>query len=86
MQPLPPDYIIAIGASAGGIEEINNFFDNTPLDGAAYVVVQHLSSDSKSRMAELVSKHSKLAVIVLHHHIQKKSIIKIKPKKPIFRL
>lgn len=39
-----PNYIIAIGASAGGLEEITTFFEHTPLDGAAYVIVQHLSS------------------------------------------
>mgnify|MGYP001198481973 CR=1 FL=1 len=58
-----PDYIIAIGASAGGLEEINTFFDHTPLDGVAYVIVQHLSANFKSRMVELLSKHSKLAVM-----------------------
>jgi len=57
-----PKYIIAIGASAGGLEEINTFFEHTPLDGVAYVIVQHLSRDFKSRMVELLSKHSKLAV------------------------
>lgn len=57
-----PEYIIAIGASAGGMEEIHNFFDNTPLDGVAYVIIQHLSADFKSRMAELLDKHSKLKV------------------------
>ncbi|QSW89633.1 PAS domain-containing protein [Flavobacterium endoglycinae] len=57
-----PNYIIAIGASAGGLEEINTFFEHTPLDGAAYIIVQHLSSDFKSRMAELLSKHSRLEV------------------------
>lgn len=57
-----PNYIIAIGASAGGLEEINTFFDHTPLDGVAYIIVQHLSSDFKSRMVELLSKHSKLEV------------------------
>lgn len=57
-----PSYIIAIGASAGGIEEINTFFEHTPLDGVAYVIVQHLSADFKSRMVELLSKHSKLLV------------------------
>ncbi len=57
-----PNYIIAIGASAGGLEEINTFFEHTPLDGAAYVIVQHLSSVFKSRMAELLAKHSKLAI------------------------
>ncbi|MFC4210238.1 chemotaxis protein CheB [Pedobacter lithocola] len=57
-----PEYIIAIGASAGGLEEINIFFDHTPLDGVSYVVVQHLSADFKSRMSEVISKHSKLSV------------------------
>jgi two-component system CheB/CheR fusion protein len=57
-----PHHIIAIGASAGGMEEINSFFDHTPLDGVSYVIVQHLSSDFKSRMVDLLAKHSKLVV------------------------
>ena len=58
-----PEYIIAIGASAGGLEEINSFFDHTPLDGVSYIVVQHLSGTFKSRMVEVLARHSKLAVI-----------------------
>ena len=57
-----PNYIIAIGASAGGMEEIISFFDHTPVDGIAYVIVQHLSPDFKSRMVDLLGKHSKLVV------------------------
>lgn len=57
-----PNYIIAIGASAGGLEEITTFFEHTPLDGAAYVIVQHLSSVFKSQMVELLAKHSQLAI------------------------
>jgi len=57
-----PHHIIAIGASAGGMEEINSFFDHTPLDGVSYVIIQHLSSDFKSRMVELLARHSKLEV------------------------
>lgn len=57
-----PHHIIAIGASAGGMEEINSFFDYTPLDGVSYVIVQHLSPDFKSRMVELLARHSKLIV------------------------
>ncbi|MEO5943981.1 MAG: chemotaxis protein CheB, partial [Ferruginibacter sp.] len=58
-----PNHIIAIGASAGGMEEINAFFDHTPLDGVCYIIIQHLSPDFKSRMVELLSKHSKLKVL-----------------------
>ena len=57
-----PHHIIAIGASAGGMEEINAFFDHTPLDGVSYIIIQHLSPDFKSRMVELLAKHSKLIV------------------------
>jgi len=57
-----PHHIIAIGASAGGMEEINSFFDHTPLDGVSYVIIQHLSADYKSRMVELLARHSKLVV------------------------
>ncbi|AMR33990.1 chemotaxis protein CheR [Mucilaginibacter sp. PAMC 26640] len=63
MQNIVPHHIIAIGASAGGMDEINLFFDHTPLDGVAYVIVQHLSPDFKSRMVELLGKHSKLEVL-----------------------
>jgi two-component system CheB/CheR fusion protein len=62
MQSTEPDYIIAIGASAGGLEEINTFFDHTPLDGVAYVIVQHLSAEFKSRMVEILARHSKLKI------------------------
>ncbi|GGE41869.1 two-component system CheB/CheR fusion protein [Pedobacter psychrotolerans] len=62
MSIVKPHHIIAIGASAGGMEEINSFFDHTPLDGVSYVIVQHLSPDFKSRMVELLAKHSKLIV------------------------
>ena len=57
-----PNHIIAIGASAGGMEEINRFFEHTLLDEVSYVIIQHLSPDLKSRMAELLTKHSKLKV------------------------
>ncbi|MCF0069633.1 ATP-binding protein [Dyadobacter sp. CY261] len=57
-----PHHIIAIGASAGGLDELNTFFDHTPSDGVSYIIVQHLSAEFKSHMVELLSKHSKLVV------------------------
>lgn len=57
-------YIIAIGASAGGMEAIHLLFDNTPEDGVSYVIIQHLSPDHKSFMAELLAKHSKMKIFV----------------------
>ena len=56
-------YIIAIGASAGGLEAISDFFDHTPLDAVSYILIQHLSSDFKSHMAQILKSHSKLKII-----------------------
>ncbi|MGY4384828.1 two-component system CheB/CheR fusion protein [Pedobacter sp. UYP24] len=56
-------YIIAIGASAGGLEAISSFFDYTPLDAVSYILIQHLSSDFKSQMAHILKQHSKLEII-----------------------
>jgi two-component system, chemotaxis family, CheB/CheR fusion protein len=57
-------FIIAIGASAGGMEAIHLLFDHTPEDGVAYVIIQHLSPDHKSFMSELLAQHSKLKITV----------------------
>ncbi|HEY0899578.1 MAG TPA: chemotaxis protein CheB, partial [Sphingobacteriaceae bacterium] len=56
-------YIIAIGASAGGLESIHEFFDNMP-HGAnlSFVIIQHLSSDYKSLLVELISRHTHMKV------------------------
>jgi two-component system, chemotaxis family, CheB/CheR fusion protein len=55
-------HIVSIGASAGGIEEIASFFDQKPLDGVSYVVIQHLSPDFRTRMAELLARHLHLVI------------------------
>lgn len=57
-----PHFIVAIGASAGGLEELQSFFDHTPMAQASYVIIQHLSADYKSRMVEILSRHSQLKV------------------------
>jgi two-component system, chemotaxis family, CheB/CheR fusion protein len=65
MKSIPlAQHIIAIGASAGGMEAIHAFFDHTPLDQVSYVVIQHLSPDHQSRLAELLASHSKLTICV----------------------
>jgi two-component system, chemotaxis family, CheB/CheR fusion protein len=56
-------HIIGIGASAGGLEAIENFFDNIPGGlNMAFVIVQHLSPDYKSLMGELLSKHTAMTI------------------------
>ena len=56
-------YVVGIGASAGGLEALEQFFDHCASDsGAAYVVVQHLSPDHKSMMNNLLSRHTRMPV------------------------
>jgi two-component system CheB/CheR fusion protein len=58
-----PLYVVGIGASAGGLEALEAFFDNVPkASGMAFVVVQHLSPDFKSFMDELLARHTDLPI------------------------
>jgi two-component system CheB/CheR fusion protein len=57
--------IVGIGASAGGLEALEQLFDALPADtGMAFIVVQHLSPDFRSLMDELISRHSEMPVVV----------------------
>jgi two-component system CheB/CheR fusion protein len=59
-------YVVCIGASAGGLEALEKFFQACPIDsGAAFVVVQHLSPDHKSMMNNLLARHTKMPVIMV---------------------
>ncbi|MBU3011259.1 response regulator [Polaribacter vadi] len=59
----PELYVVAIGASAGGLDAIQQVFDNIPEDtGMAFVVIQHLSPDFISLMPELLAKHTKMKI------------------------
>jgi len=56
-------FIVGIGASAGGLEALEQFFANLPeVDNMAFVVIQHLSPDYKSYMPELLSRHTKMKI------------------------
>jgi two-component system, chemotaxis family, CheB/CheR fusion protein len=59
----PPRHVVGIGASAGGLDALERFFDNLPKDiGMAFVVIQHLSPDFKSLMDELLGRHTELPI------------------------
>ncbi|PWQ96413.1 CheR family methyltransferase [Leucothrix arctica] len=58
--------IVAIGASAGGLEALQRWFDSIPNDtDAAFVVIQHLSPDYKSIMDKLLERHTTMPVSVV---------------------
>lgn len=55
--------IVAIGASAGGLEAIIELLKYLPPDtGMAFIYVQHLSPDHKSMLTEILSKKTKMKV------------------------
>lgn len=66
MRSTQPSYIVGIGASAGGLEALQTFFDQIdPSTGFAFVVIQHLSSDHESPMDGLLSRHTALPITVV---------------------
>ncbi len=79
-----PHFIIAVGASAGGLEAIHDFFDNVSESAnLSFVIIQHLSPDYKSLLVELVAKHTYMKVQEASDgvFIEKGCIYVIPPKK-----
>ncbi len=55
--------LIAVGASAGGLDALIEFFHGVPADvQTAFLVIQHLSPDHESIMGELIAPHVKLPI------------------------
>jgi len=68
-RPLPfSGYVVGIGASAGGLEALELFFDHCPAhSGAVFVVIQHLSPDHKSMMSNLLARHTEMPVTMIEN-------------------
>ncbi len=74
-QPLPPPRvpikndkgqfpIVGIGASAGGLEALELFFENMPKDnGMAFVVIQHLDPNYIGMMPEILQRITPMKVL-----------------------
>jgi two-component system CheB/CheR fusion protein len=55
--------LVALGASAGGLTALENFFKHIPKNpGCAFVIVQHLSPDFKSLMGQLLSAYTDIPI------------------------
>src|SRR5690348_5704176 len=79
-------FVVAIGASAGGLEAIHEFFDHmSDSTDLSFVVIQHLSSDYKSLLVELVSRHTSMKVYEAQNNttVQKNCIYVISNNKLI---
>jgi two-component system CheB/CheR fusion protein len=55
--------VVAIGASAGGLDALQNLFDAMPDDtGMAFIIIQHLDPTHASMMVELLTGHTAMTV------------------------
>ena len=55
--------LVGIGASAGGLEALENFFHAMPADsGMAFVLVMHLDPTHESHLIELLARHTRMPV------------------------
>ena len=56
-------FVVGLGASAGGLEALERFFDKAPIEGdGVYVVVMHLARNFRSVLDELLARHTRMAV------------------------
>ena len=79
-------YVVGVGASAGGLEALQDYFKNVPDNtGAAYVVIQHLSPDYKSLMADILGKYTQMSVLQAEDGmaVEENTVYLIPPKKNI---
>ena len=76
-QELQPNCVVGIGASAGGLEALQQFLTFLPGNtGMAFVIIQHLAPDHKSLLTDILGKYTSMPVIeardgmrVLRNHI-----------------
>ena len=67
---VPPNSIVGVGASAGGLEAFEQFLAALPADtGMGFVLVQHLAPHHESILRELLSKTTSMPVIEVREGI-----------------
>jgi chemotaxis methyl-accepting protein methylase/PAS domain-containing protein len=68
-----PLYIVGIGASAGGLEALEDFFSHVPTPcKIAFVVIQHLDPTHKGIMPELLQRTTTMIVTQARNHLKVK--------------
>lgn len=59
----PLNFVVGVGASAGGLKAYKAFFDALPPDtGMAFVVISHIHPAAHSQLAEILSRHTVMTV------------------------
>jgi two-component system CheB/CheR fusion protein len=80
-------YIIALGASAGGIAALVEFFDNSLPDGITYVITTHLYPHQKSLLSDIIQKHINIRVCEVEDTTEvETNVIYVMPENKIMTL
>jgi two-component system CheB/CheR fusion protein len=63
--------IVGVGASAGGVEALEGFFQGVPPQpGLAFIVVTHLAPDRESLLHEIIARYTDLNVVVAEDGVE----------------
>ena len=63
MKSSQPNFVVGIGASAGGLNAYKAFFDALPTDtDMAFVVISHIHPAAHSQLAQILSRHTQMTV------------------------
>jgi chemotaxis methyl-accepting protein methylase len=74
-KPAKDGFLIAgLGASAGGIQAFQEFFQNVPSKpGVAFVLILHLSPDYDSKLAQIIEGSTKMPVLQVKEKVRVKA-------------
>ncbi|MCR5294426.1 MAG: response regulator [Lachnospiraceae bacterium] len=78
-----PNCVVGIGASAGGLEALQQFLTFLPSNtGMAFVIIQHLAPDHKSLLSDILGKYTVMPVreAVDGMRVERNCIYMIPPK------
>ncbi|TDO73147.1 PAS domain S-box-containing protein [Flavobacterium chryseum] len=76
--------IVGIGASAGGVQALQEFFRQVPVNtGIAYVVILHLSPDHDSQLTAVLQRETQLPIkqVIDKEHIEPDHVYVVSPNK-----
>src|SRR5229473_7831345 len=63
--------VVGVGASAGGIQALKEFFKRVNDDtGMAYVVILHMSPEHESKLAEILQVVSRIPVTQVNERVK----------------
>ena len=56
-------FIIAIGGSAGAVEALMEFFDQTTAGQASYIIIRHMPENYLSQLKDILKHHTSLSIV-----------------------